>query len=326
MNTENNKRDYEANRWLIKQNEGLSKEEKIQLNTWLLDEENKKVYEEYKLLIDECLELDDDFIKKLENENLEHKHVNHIFYKNRYIIACIATITTVFFASFEIYNYFQPIFLQEYISKNEKVLHIILPDNSSIDMDVKSHVKVVYYRNKRVIELAKGVALFDVTKDKAKPFIVKAGKTLINVLGTKFEVANLGKKTLVNVVRGLVKVDYIYDEKNNQSTFLKYLQNSQTLTLSHMGKVVNHGKVEVNRIASWTKDIIEFDKTTLQEAFNLFERYSSQKVKFQTKELSLLKISGKFSTLHYDSFLESIELIYPVKILRQANSIEIVNK
>lgn len=311
----------EANKWIIKINEGLNQEEKAEFEIWLKDKNNKNAYENYKNLLKECLELDDDFINDLKNEALR---ANNAFYKSKFIAASVVFFAVILIAIFKIYSPQKPSFSQNLISKNEKILNIILPDNSLIDLDVKSEAKVDYYDDKRFVEIIKGIAFFDVAKDKTRAFIVKAGKIKINAIGTKFEVINLNENIVINLLEGMLRINYTYDEKNDKSQTIKYLQAAQSLTLDDTGKVIKYAKTDINKMTIWKKDIIEFNKTTLKQAFEMFERYSNQKAKFQTKELSLLKISGKFSTLHYDSFLESIELIYPVKVLREKNNIKII--
>ena len=320
-----NKIDYQANQWLIKENEGLTKQEQAELNIWLENEENKKAYNESKKIITECLDLDDEFIKEIENEALSKTSVNNIFYNNKFIAVCVVAISVIILTVFEVYNSFQPVFSKNYISKNEKILNITLPDNSVIDLDVKSQVKVNYYKDKRVIDFTRGVAFFNIAKDKTKPFTIKVGNTRIKVIGTKFEVINLGKNTTINLDEGLVQVDYLYGE-NNRSKTIEFLTRSDTLTVNDQGKILKHNKINLEYIATWKKDIIAFNKTTLQEAFGLFTQYSTQKVEFETQELALLTVSGKFSTLHYDSFLESIKLIYPLRILQEQNTIKVMNK
>jgi len=313
--------DYQTNKWLIKENEGLNEKEKADLDTWLKDDKNKKAYTENKEIINECLDLDDTFIQEMENEILATKSANNIFYNNKFIAACVVTISIIIFSVFEMYSSLKPIFSQNYISKNHKILNITLPDNTIIDLDAKSEIQVSYYKDKRVVEFTNGMAFFNIAKDKTKPFSIKVGKTLITVLGTQFEVVNLGKNTTINVKEGLVKVDYLYGDKSKTIQFLNGLE---TLALSNLGEIIKYEKIDLDNIATWKKDIIEFNKTTLKEAFDLFTRYTNQKVEFETQELSLLKVSGKFSTLHYDSFLESVELIYPIKILQHEDTIQII--
>ena len=93
--------------------------------------------------------------------------------------------------------------------------------------------------------------------------------------------------------------------------------------LNNLGKVLHYDKVNIKDIASWKNDIIKFNKTSLKDAGLMFERYSNQKIIFDTYELSQLKISGKFSTSHFKNFLESIELIYSLKIIKEGNLIKV---
>ena len=66
-----------------------------------------------------------------------------------------------------------------------------------------------FFKNKREVILKEGQVLFEIAKDKNRPFIITAGKTLIEVVGTKFEVKNIENITTISVEEGLVKVDFI---------------------------------------------------------------------------------------------------------------------
>ncbi|MFW0694667.1 hypothetical protein ACN091_10450, partial [Aliarcobacter butzleri] len=59
---------------------------------------------------------------------------------------------------------------------------------------------------------------------------------------------------------------------------------------------------------------------------SLFERYSYHKMIFEVEKSPKLKISGQFSTLHYDSLLKPIEMIYPVKIIQDGHTIKVSRK
>jgi transmembrane sensor len=319
--------DKKANQWLIKEKEGLSFQEQKELKLWLENINHKKAYDENKKLINECLHLDEDFIKELENEVLNNKEEEqNIFYKSRYLAASIIIACIVVFSLFEVKNYyFKPTFLTNYITSNKKSLNIKLPDNSIVDLDLKSQIEVVYYNNKRTVQLNRGTAMFSIAKNKEKPFFIKSGKTLIEVVGTKFEVINQNNITTINVLEGVVKVSHIYNNQGDIQTLIR-LKKAQSFSLNNKGEVLNYNTINTKIIASWKEDMVNFDKTTLKEASSLFEKYSNRKMKFANYELSQLKISGKFSTLHYDSFLEAIELIYPVKIEKDGIIVKVLNK
>ncbi|MFX4232133.1 FecR domain-containing protein, partial [Aliarcobacter butzleri] len=84
------------------------------------------------------------------------------------------------------------------------------------DLDKESQINISYYETKRVIDLEDGNAMFSVSKDKAKPYLIKTQNTLIEVLGTKFEVINIDNKTGINVLEGVVEVGYLSNINKTQ--------------------------------------------------------------------------------------------------------------
>jgi transmembrane sensor len=320
-----NEIDKKANLWMMKENESLSDEEKELLETWLENKKHKEVYDENNDLIQECLALDDEFIQEMQKEVLEEIEKPNFFHRTQYIAACIFVACMVFLGLFGMNTYFEPTFEQNFVTADKKILNIVLPDNSVIDLDIKSHIQISYYRNKRTVHLLSGKALFKVAKNKSKPFLITSGNTLVEVLGTKFEVVNTHSATKVNVVEGRVRVDYIYNDKGDKKALVQ-LKKAESFTLNNVGRVLNYDKMNIDEIASWKNDVITFDKTTLQKAALIFERYSNQKIEFASHDLSQLTISGKFSTRHYKGFLDAIELIYPIKSQKEGNLIKIVKK
>ncbi|MCT7638140.1 FecR family protein [Aliarcobacter butzleri] len=318
-----NEIEKKANSWLIRQKEGLTSFEQKEFELWLKNKHHKKIYEENRNLIDDCLSLDDDFIKELEDEVLKDIKIKSYF-SFKYIAASVAILFTIVFSGYEIKRYFIPNFTQIFVSVDDKILNIVLPDNSIIDLDKKSQIKISYYDTKRVVDLEDGNAMFSVSKDKAKPFLIKTQNTLIEVLGTKFEVINFDNKTVVNVLEGVVQVSYLSNIFKTQT--LAKLEKSQSLILDNEEKAYIQDVINTNEIATWKNDLIKFNKTSLEDASSMFERYSNNKMIFEDEKSSKLKISGKFSTLHYDSFLKSIEMIYPVKIVKDGNIIKISKK
>ncbi|RXJ75323.1 hypothetical protein CRV03_13645 [Arcobacter sp. F155] len=140
--------DKKAIAWIIKEKEGLNKKEENDLKVWLENKTHKKSYDENKKLLFDCKSLDDKFIDELCIEfNEKHKKIN-IFQKSKYLAASIVAL--VFLSFFFLQESNRVLFSKEFISKNEKILNIALEDNSLIDLDVKSKLKVEYYKDKRV--------------------------------------------------------------------------------------------------------------------------------------------------------------------------------
>ncbi|WP_418180917.1 FecR family protein [Aliarcobacter lanthieri] len=318
-----NEVEQQANFYLIRQKEGLSIDEQKEFDIWIKDEINQKVYIENKIFIEDILNLDEDFIKELEDEILEDEKSKSTF-SFKYLAASVVFLCMVTFGGYEVNRNFIPKFSKSFASIDEKILNIELPDNSIIDLDKNSQIQISYYDTKRVIDLEDGNAMFSVSKDENKPFLIKTKDTLIEVLGTKFEVINYDNNTIVNVLEGVVQVSYVSNFFKTQT--LAKLEKSQSFTFNNEEKRFIKNNVNIKEIASWKNDEIYFNKTSLKDASFMFERYSNNKMIFEDEKSSQLKISGKFSTLHYDSFLKSIEMIYPVKIKKDGNTVRVVGK
>jgi transmembrane sensor len=83
---------------------------------------------------------------------------------------------------------------------------IALSDGTHIDLNGASRLAVRYDARARHVQMADAEALFDVTKDPARPFLIATGAQRIRVVGTAFDVVNHAGELTVTVNRGVVEV------------------------------------------------------------------------------------------------------------------------
>jgi transmembrane sensor len=83
---------------------------------------------------------------------------------------------------------------------------ITLTDGSTVDLNARSRVRVEFAKKERRVELLDGQALFQVTKDKNRPFIVSSGNATVRAVGTQFDVYRRTNGTTVTVLEGRVAV------------------------------------------------------------------------------------------------------------------------
>lgn len=88
-----------------------------------------------------------------------------------------------------------------------------LEDGSKLTLNANTDVEITYYRNKRLVKLKRGEAVFDVVKDANRPFIVESQFARVTVLGTRFVVNQIDNRVIVSVDHGKVKVENINAEK-----------------------------------------------------------------------------------------------------------------
>jgi len=308
--------------WLMKQNEGLEKFEEKEFLLWIEDEKNKEAYEKNKDIFFSYSILND--IDK-DDIGLDIKKDHRIknFKKLFAPLAASVIFLCACFGGFTYYENSKSLYKQNFYTVNNGKRNIVLPDNSVLDLDVKTEVFVDYYKNERLLTLKKGKAVFSVSKDKNRVFRIKSGKNIIEVLGTKFEVINLKNITRVNVIEGKVRVSHIYNE-NKEAKNLRVLTKEQSILVNEKGKVLAFTSLDLKDIANWKKGILKFKKASLKEVFEEFERYHDYRANFENYELSALNISGVFTINKFDEFLQSLAEIYPLKIKKENNILHIL--
>jgi transmembrane sensor len=83
---------------------------------------------------------------------------------------------------------------------------IALSDGSTVDLNARSKLRIEFSAGERLVVLLEGQALFEVAKDKSRPFIVKSGDATVRAVGTQFDVDRKSTGTTVTVLEGRVVV------------------------------------------------------------------------------------------------------------------------
>ncbi len=311
----NNKIKEQTLSWIMKEKEGLNKEEIKELQVFLNNINHKKMYEKYNKIFSGCKSFEKDEKDEIKDSIQKDKKV---FKFITTFIPLAASILIVFFASSMYFDYTSSTYTNTLQTNNNKKVNIHLPDNSYIDMDIKSKMSVTYYKNKRLINFETGKAVFSVSKDKNRPFIITSNNTRIEVIGTKFEVISLDNINTINVVEGLVKISHIYNQKIKNLIILK---KGESFSLNNLGKEIKLTNINIDRIAQWKDDLITFKKTSLYNALKEFARYNNIKIEFKDNKSSLFEISGVFSIKDLDKFILSLPEIYPLIIKKEKDLI-----
>lgn len=92
-----------------------------------------------------------------------------------------------------------------------EVREIRLSDDSEVALGARSSLEVAFSRHERRVTLNSGVAFFSVSKNPARPFVVRVGDKEVRVVGTKFEIRRDPDDMRVSVVEGTVEVTQVPD-------------------------------------------------------------------------------------------------------------------
>ncbi|MET0497256.1 MAG: FecR domain-containing protein, partial [Steroidobacteraceae bacterium] len=92
-----------------------------------------------------------------------------------------------------------------YVTTEEQQL-IDLDDGSVVALNGQSQMRVEFSADARDLYLEKGQGIFRVRHDKSRPFRVHAGTTVVEAVGTQFDVRVADDQTIVAVVEGIVQL------------------------------------------------------------------------------------------------------------------------
>ncbi len=196
--------------------------------------------------------------------------------------------------------------ITELAAKGEKK-EVLLHDGSIVVLNSNSSITYPEKFGKTREVMLEGEAYFKVHRNTQQPFIVKAGKVDVKVLGTSFNInAYDTLNTKVSVLTGKVQVT---DPTGKKVYLIKDQQAEYTEK-----KDFKLSQENSNDGIAWTQNTIMLKETTLGETAQILENWYNVTIQFEDKDLENLTISGKFKDEKLENILESIAFLKQVKI------------
>ena len=201
--------------------------------------------------------------------------------------------------------------------------HVALPDGSVIDLNSRSRLQVHYEKDRRLIELSEGEAMFSVEHDSSRPFVVEAGSGKITVTGTRFDVRRDVTQTRVAVEQGTVKVQGHAAPDNE---FINLTAGLGT-HVDAQGKVAAAYAVNPAELTAWRGGKLVFNNARLSEVAAEVSRYREQPLTVSNPDVANLRLTSVFKSADTDALLKALPNILPVAIRTLADgSQEIISK
>lgn len=154
---------------------------------------------------------------------------------------------------------------------------IVLADGSVVSLNTNSEITVQFTSAARNIDLLKGEVLFDVAKNKHRPFTVSAGDTRVRAVGTSFTVSRLPEKP----VQVLVKEGVVELERPNIPDALPVRATANIRAIAPPDApivTVAIPEEKLDRDLEWQHGRIALDNVTLADAAGEFARYSEVRI------------------------------------------------
>ena len=203
---------------------------------------------------------------------------------------------------------------------------VTLPDGSVLRLDTATRVAVTLYRQRRVVRLLDGQAVFQVRGDARRPFDVLAGAVRITVVGTRFSVRHTPGMACKDDVRVEVEEGRVSVVRNAapESAPAILLTAGQHIGADDKGRLGAVGQVAARGIAPWREGRVSFDDTPLAQVLAEFERYGATNLVVRDAQVAQLGVTGTFDPLRLDNFMRVLPRVLPVALRRDGAVTEIV--
>lgn len=243
----------------------------------------------------------------------ERPQYNRIFRRiTRYAAQIAAAVALVAGAM-----YVSKIFYQDSLSEQEiavcvpagQRMRITLPDGSHIHLNSGTELRypVVFARNSRRVKLS-GEALFEVSHDARKPFVVETFVSDVQVLGTRFNVLadEAQREFSTTLIAGRIKVT---SRENPAETFVLLPRDNVSLAEGKLRKT----SVSDFSDLCWTEGLIHLKKMPFEKMMAAFERAFDVKIRIECETMPQIRVvSGEIRI--------SDGVDYAFHVLRQVSS------
>lgn len=181
-----------------------------------------------------------------------------------------------------------------------------LPDGSAMHLNMETRVKVKFADAGRDIQLLRGEALFKVKHDPAHPFRVHADDSVIQALGTQFNVYRRSGATTVAVLEGSVKI-IAAEPRGTSNMAIEKLLMGQEARIAPLERV-RLRQVDAKQVAAWRQHRLVFQNDTLDDIAAEFNRYNRRpKIRIQDANAGARRFAATFDADSPESLLQILQ-------------------
>lgn len=199
-----------------------------------------------------------------------------------------------------------------YVTAHGEQRKEVLPDGSVVEMNVSSELIVSYYASRRVVELIRGEASFEVVANSEQVFTVVADNVDVRVTGTVFNVRRNQDHVSVAVQSGSVEVSS--GRWWNRETAV--LTAGMT-THAWPDTPLSVDAVNVAALTAWRQGKVVFRDELLEDVVQEMNRYLREPIYLTDSRLKHLRMAGVFSIQDAEGFLQALQTHLPVVVVHR---------
>ncbi len=200
-----------------------------------------------------------------------------------------------------------------------------LPDGSVMYLNTHSRAEVEYSATAREIHLLRGEALFVVAKEAQRPFRVAAGKTVIQAVGTEFNVYRRDEETAVAVLEGRVQVFASENERAAvPAAAVAQLSAGEEISVKSDGRIAKLDTADVGNAVAWRDRRLVFREQALTDIVREFNRYNpAPKFRVEGANVEARRYSGIFDAYDPESLAQVLSADSQLTLVRAGHDIVI---
>jgi transmembrane sensor len=198
---------------------------------------------------------------------------------------------------------------QTYATRVGESRNVTLADGSVMHLNTDTAVSVALSAAQRDVRLDKGEALFEVTPDTARPFVVTMGPKRVRVVGTAFNVLRHAGRVVVSVEQGKVAVSHGDNDRAVAALTPgdRYIADETSATY----QVV---RVDPATIGVWRQGQLVFHDIPLFQVVSELNRYFAHPVVIPDADVQALRFSGILKMDEESAVLRRLAAFLPITV------------
>jgi transmembrane sensor len=206
-----------------------------------------------------------------------------------------------------------------------------LADGTQVSVGANTLLEVDYSQGVRRIQLRRGEAMFSVTKDPSRPFIVYAGGAVVRAVGTRFGVERRADAVEITVAEGRVAV-----VRGDQAAALEKavdmriaipLTQDQRVEIRVNAPSVTPQVETVNSTSAlaWANGQLVFQNATLGEAVQEFNRRNQIQIEVDDPTVAAWHVCCVFDAADPEAFAKLVATDDAIELVRKGpNTLRLV--
>jgi transmembrane sensor len=196
---------------------------------------------------------------------------------------------------------------------------VVVSDGSRIHLNTGSTIEVAMKKDRRLLRLVRGEALFEVAHDKQRPFLVDAASARMRAVGTAFNVRIRENVVELTVTEGVVAVVQTGDSVRRPTAAPHITAGDGAIIRSDAVAPTALDDQVLRQRTAWQDGVIELEGETLPQAVEEFNRYRVQPIIVGDARLANIRVGGRFEVDEADKFLTALASSFPVDAIKSAD-------